>query len=277
MSDLSNNYEWIKKISAIYENPLQRQLDLINKSIGNKIYPNFEWMEKVHKINTIYPITELSKISTSLSIYEDAFKAIEHINRNPLKDVIEKMQYRTYDFSDLIKNFSDSDNEQDKDDSLIIEPSVKSIIIDTSYQIKDILFEIYMNNEKLYKISPREFEKVIAELLYNNGFEVELTKQTRDNGFDILALKHLDDLSPIKYLVECKRFNPKRKIGVEIIRSFKEVIQTEQANKGLIVTTSYFSADALKKQKETPYLLDYKDKDELINWVGQYYRNKNFC
>ena len=77
----------------------------------------------------------------------------------------------------------------------------------------------------------------------------------------------------MKFLVECKRYT-KQKVGVEIVRSFKEVILTEKANRGIIVTTSYFSADAQKKQKETPYLLDYRDKDKVIEWVNNYYANQ---
>ena len=263
-----NNPEWSKKLSALYNNLFPRQMDIANKLKNNYGIPNFDWTEKLHKNILINPLGELIKVTTSLNSYQVAFKAIENLNSSPLKDFIDKLAFRSYDFADLIEDFDDENEEALKKDS------IKSIIIESSNKIRDILFEIYLNNEKLYKLSPREFEKVIAELLYYNGFEVELTKQTRDNGFDILALKYLDNLSPIKYLVECKRYNPARKIGVEIIRSFKEVLQTEQANKGLIVTTSYFSIDAIKKQKETPYLLDYKDKDELINWVNQYYNAK---
>ena len=203
-------------------------------------------------------------------IYQNAFTAIDSYSTN-LQKLIDKFNFKHYDFADLIENFEDEDVKTPKQDS------AKNIIIGTSSKIKDILFDIYLNNENLYKISPREFEKVIAELLYHNGFEVELTKQTRDHGFDIIALKHMDNLSPIKYLVECKRYSPKNKIGVEMIRSFKEVIWTEQANKGLFVTTSYFSIDAIKKRKEMPYLLDYKDKDEIINWVNEYYKTKISC
>ena len=178
--------------------------------------------------------------------------------------VLNKLKIEGYDFVDIIESIED-ENEETAKDSL-----TREVIINN---VKKIIFEIYLNNEKLYRISPREFEKVIAELLYNNGFEVELTKQTRDGGYDIMALKRIDNLSPVKYLVECKRYNPMRKVGVEIIRSFKEVIQTEQANKGLIVTTSYFSSDAIKKQQETPYLLDYKDKDDLMDWVKEYFNS----
>jgi len=273
MNDINNNLEWLKKMSSIYDNPMQEQMRIINKSIINvdKLYPNLEWLQKIHKVNINSSINELNKNIFPIDNYQRYFKEIENgLNQSLLKELVNKVQIHSYDFADLIKDF----NEDELEEPLISEPSVKNIIIDVSYQIRDILFEIYLNNEKLYKISPREFEKVIAELLYNNGFEVELTKQTRDNGFDILALKYVNNLSPIKYLVECKRYKPDRKIGVEIIRGFKEVIQTEQANKGLIVTTSYFSADAIRKQMETPYLLDYKDKDELMNWINEYYNQK---
>lgn len=96
--------------------------------------------------------------------------------------------------------------------------------------------------------------------MLKQGFEVELSKQTRDNGYDILALKNVIGLSPVKYLVECKRYAEKRKVGVELIRSFKEVLQTENANKGIIATTSYFTKPALIKQNEIPYLLDLRIK-----------------
>lgn len=193
---------------------------------------------------------------TSPSLYEILYTSVEY-------DLFEKLNI----FFALNDGLTDENEETAKIDS------IESIIIDTGNKIKDILFEIFLHNEKLYEISSREFEKVIAELLYFNGFEVELSKQTRDGGYDIIALKRMDNLNPIKYLVECKRFGPTRRIGVEIIRSFKEVIQTEQANKGLIVTTSYFSSDAIKKQLETPYLLDYKDKDDLMKWVKEYFNS----
>jgi restriction system protein len=116
---------------------------------------------------------------------------------------------------------------------------------------------------------------MIAELLRNDGYEVELTKKTRDNGFDILALRKIDRLgSPLKFLVECKRYANRNPVGVEIIRSFKEVLSTENANRGIIATTSYFTKDAIKKRTQTPYLLDYRDKGHIIEWVAQYYAEK---
>jgi restriction system protein len=97
----------------------------------------------------------------------------------------------------------------------------------------------------------------------------EGTRRDRDNGYDIIAIKYFDQHTPLKFLVECKRFS-REKVGVEIIRCFKEVIATESANRRIIVTTSYFTKDAIKKKNATPYLLDYRDKDAVMQWVFDY-------
>jgi len=147
----------------------------------------------------------------------------------------------------------------------------QAIIVTESSRIKTVISDIYQSNVKLYSLTGREFEQVIAELLSHQGFDVELTKQTRDGGFDIIALKHVSpNLNPIKYLVECKRNGPHRPVGVEVIRSFKDVILTQGANKGIIATTAYFTSDAIKKKNFTPYLLDFVDRDELLHLIKNY-------
>lgn len=259
-------------------NPISTILDKID--LVNRLLPqhNFDIALKSQG-----PLSLVSKINIAVgnqlkiydfgnifedNIYFNAIKRIETINA--ASAIIDKIQNSfkaiSYDLSDCIEDFEDEVNEED---------GVKNIILTETSRIKQILFEIYCNNEKLFTIHPREFEKIVAELLYQKGFKVELTKQTRDNGYDILAMKYIDGLSPIKYLVECKRNNINRKIGVEIIRSFKDVILTEQANKGIIVTTSYFSKQAIIKQKETPFLLDYKDKDDIMEWISNYAKQIN--
>ncbi len=145
------------------------------------------------------------------------------------------------------------------------------VIDENRKRIQKIVRDVYQDNTRIFTLDPRFFEELIAELLRHQGFEVELTRQTRDNGFDILALHSIDKHTPLKFLVECKRYAPTRSVGVEIIRSFKEVIETEGANRGMIVTTSYFSEPAKKKQKEIPYKLDLKEKDDVMDWVCNYY------
>lgn len=263
-----------------YSNLYPKWLDTAKKFDEFKTI-DLDWIERIKKVPVNFSDTTFIDISEKISEifssekYLNSLKEIESFSSMP--SVIENLQSTfnsiNYDFSQAIKGFNAEDEVQDSE--ITQKESITEIIFSETTRIKELIFQIYLNNEKLFQVNPREFEKIIAELLYSKGFDVELTKQTRDNGYDILALKYVDDFSPIKYLVECKKFNPSRKVGVEIIRSFKEVISTEQANKGIIVTTSYFSSEAIKKQKETPLLLDYKNKDDVIEWVNNY-RTSNY-
>lgn len=259
-----------------FSNFYPKWLDTIS-NLSELKTPNLEWIEKITKIPEGFPHSGFIDISEKMNEifssqrYLNSLKAIENFSSN-IPPNLEKLQSTftsiNYDFSKVIEGFDDETQAEDLQENK--KESIKEIVFSETARIKDLILQIYLNNEKLFQLHPREFEKIIAELLYFKGFEVELTKQTRDNGYDILALKYMDDLSPVKYLVECKKFRPDRKVGVEIVRSFKEVISTEQANKGIIVTTSYFSTDAIKKQKETPLLLDYKNKDDIMEWVNNY-------
>ncbi|HEU4770327.1 MAG TPA: restriction endonuclease, partial [Pyrinomonadaceae bacterium] len=69
----------------------------------------------------------------------------------------------------------------------------------------------------IFEISPRQFEEIIAELFIKKGFEVELTKQTRDGGRDIVAVSKAMDVKT-KYLIECKRYAMKRKVSVAVVQ-----------------------------------------------------------
>ncbi|OQP64636.1 restriction endonuclease [Niastella populi] len=96
--------------------------------------------------------------------------------------------------------------------------------------------------------------------------------QKFDNGYDIIALMNIKMQNPLKFLVECKRYS-KKKVGIEIIRGFIEVISSEKANRGIIVTTSYFTKGALKKPQQMPHLLELPNKDKVIEWVNDYFKS----
>jgi len=122
----------------------------------------------------------------------------------------------------------------------------------------------------LYDIEPRRFEMLIAELLTDMGYEVELTPQSRDGGRDILAAFNLPH-GKILTLVECKRFRPDRKIGIDILERFLWVLdRKDRASCGLIATTSYFSSEAIATEKEYKWRLGLKDFDGLRDWLSRY-------
>ena len=140
------------------------------------------------------------------------------------------------------------------------EPSIE--YLDTYYDveefqiaertIQDIIFEIQGNPELIRDITHREFEELIAELFKEKGFEVELTKRTRDGGKDIIAIStdiiaiSIDKLGTrLKYFIECKHYSETNKITVDLVRQLHGVKNIKDGpNKVIFVTTSSFTSDA---------------------------------
>jgi HJR/Mrr/RecB family endonuclease len=144
------------------------------------------------------------------------------------------------------------------------------LLIEEGHRLKRIITDIYRDNNNLLQLNSRTFEEVIAELLRSQGFTVELTKQTRDGGYDLIALSHSQGGFPLKFLVECKRY-ASQKIGIDVVRNLMYVVQQEQANKGIIAATTFFTRDAKEhRQAIHPYQLDLRDKFDVLEWIRQY-------
>jgi len=119
----------------------------------------------------------------------------------------------------------------------------------------------------LYKLSPRAFEEVIAEIFARQGFEVHLTKQTRDGGKDIIALYNKLGIHT-KYIIECKRYTNKP-VGIELVQRLAGVRHALSANKAILATTSRFTSPAMEfaKQEVNLWSLDLKDYDDIVSWL----------
>lgn len=124
----------------------------------------------------------------------------------------------------------------------------------------------------LYRLLPRDFEKLIAELFRDRGWTVELTKQTRDGGSDIIAVRG-DVNSQVKLLIEAKRYGPDKPVGVGIVRQLYGVRQLRHASKAVLATTSYFSDDAYKEFASVmPWELELNDYRQILEWLNAYGR-----
>lgn len=123
--------------------------------------------------------------------------------------------------------------------------------------------------EKLYDLTPRKFEELIASILEDLGFEVKLTKKTRDGGSDIIA-SIKNSVTSFLILVECKKYSPDNKVGVGIIREVAGVHSSKEPSKSIIVTTSFFTKDAQKEAAHYKDKLDLKDYNNLKEWLKQY-------
>lgn len=132
-----------------------------------------------------------------------------------------------------------------------------------------LILKLKRQPESIYDISPRKFEELLAELLTDLGWEVELTKATGDGGKDILA--YLDtDIGKILCLVEAKRYREDRKIGVDLVRSLFGTLYDHRASSAMLITTSSFTAGAKEFQRKYQYQLSLRDYGGIVQWIQNY-------
>lgn len=156
----------------------------------------------------------------------------------------------------------------------------RQIIVPERTLITEVKPRIMMVNEALverlrlhpqaiYDLPSRKFEELVAELLVDLGYEVELTPATRDGGKDILAYMTTPH-GKLLCLVEAKRFRRDRTVGVELVRQLFGTLADAEANSAMMVTTSRFSPDAKSFQQRHQYRLALRDYGNIVEWIGGY-------
>lgn len=123
--------------------------------------------------------------------------------------------------------------------------------------------------QKLYDLNPRKFEELIASILKDLGFDIELTKATRDGGRDIIAIIKKGITNYVTY-IECKRYDITNKVGVGIIREVIGVHTLRKPEKSIIVTTSFFTKNAIQEAKLFDNKLELKDYNDLKSLLQKY-------
>lgn len=109
---------------------------------------------------------------------------------------------------------------------------------------------------------PRVFEDMVASLLVASGFEAIRSGQTGDGGVDVLA-RRTDPLLSGLYVVQCKCWT--QPVGVEVVRDLYGTVIARGANKGILVTSSTFSRQAIEFAQGKPIeLIDGRMVVDLV-------------
>ena len=113
-------------------------------------------------------------------------------------------------------------------------------------------------------MTSRQFEELVAELLKKSKHEVHLSRRGRDGGIDIVA-RRAGEFGPELTLVQCKHWEDK--VGEPIVKQLYADVERREATHGLLVTTSYFTRDALKLIEEIRFRMAGRDYDDLQDWL----------
>ncbi|MEQ9218267.1 MAG: restriction endonuclease [Cyclobacteriaceae bacterium] len=104
--------------------------------------------------------------------------------------------------------------------------------------------------EKIQEMDPFQFEYLVAELLRKIGYEdVDVTKRSGDKGIDVVGNLTVGGLTHVKTVIQVKRYKTGNNISGKYITQLRGSAEVDQ--RGLIITTSDFTKDAINESKAT--------------------------
>lgn len=125
----------------------------------------------------------------------------------------------------------------------------------------------------LLKMSPTNFEHLVRQLFEAQGLQGWTTTQSNDDGVDAVITNKQSVVGGLA-IIQAKRYSIA--VGINHIRELAGAIEEKKAGKGILVTTSWFTAKCWEKAREhgrmelidgarLVYLIkEYLDKDVLI-------------
>lgn len=134
-----------------------------------------------------------------------------------------------------------------------------------SRTIRESILLAEKDRSSLLALSPRKFEIFMAAIFEGLGYEVSLSKASRDGGVDLLCLKSCHGI-PFSLAVEVKRYTNKP-VDVRLIRSFVGSNREHKANRLLFVTTSSYTKPAIEyAERFAGHFLSLASYDEIRQW-----------
>jgi restriction system protein len=122
--------------------------------------------------------------------------------------------------------------------------------------------------ELLLAMSPAAFERLSQRLLREAGFiKVEVTGRSGDGGIDGIGVLRVQLVS-FQVLFQSKRW--KGSVGASVVRDFRGAM-IGRADKGLIITTATFTADARREAtRDGAPVVDLVNGETLADLLKQY-------
>lgn len=153
--------------------------------------------------------------------------------------------------------------------------SVCSIVIPEFENINLEMIEHFSKHpEDLQKLDWRKFEKLLDVIFRNQGFYTELGPGSGDGGID-LRLIQKDSIGQILTLVQAKKYKKENPIRIEAVQALSSIVQRENANRGLFVTTSRYLPGVEKWVSEQPTTLILAKSEDVAKWCQSISLNKD--
>jgi hypothetical protein len=137
--------------------------------------------------------------------------------------------------------------------------------------MREMLRDIAERPDELLKMEWVDLERALAEALNGMGYRVRRTRSTKDGGYDLEV-----EIEERRYLVEVKHWNAAKRVDPEIVRGFGEVVLREQAEGGLILSSSGYSGTVMAARLQVtraPVMLG--DKAKMLSFCRTFVQSEN--
>lgn len=118
----------------------------------------------------------------------------------------------------------------------------------------------------------RDMERVLAEVCEGLGFRTTLTRSAKDGGFDLEV-----EADGARYLIEVKHWSAPALVGADVVSHFAEVVVSQAAVRGLLLSSSGFRPAVLAERLEvTPDQVALGDGRKIIGLCQRYAQRSDF-
>ncbi len=124
------------------------------------------------------------------------------------------------------------------------------------------------NSDQLTRLSWRDFEKLVAELLKARGFQTELGPGSADGGVDIRLIQP-DPIGDILTLVQVKRYKINNRINLQAVQALHGAKVAEGAPNSMFVTTSDYQATARSFAARENVRMKLYVSDDVRKWCEE--------
>lgn len=296
---LLNRFQITRILSTIYDDDFLKSDDLsfyfplssdklsdiycfIRRKIGNLPFesPNLKERQKLREYCIKSDIELLAKIIPICFHYLDLNP---YLSANDLALCLEKNEF----FPQEITLDIAAVGLEEWDKSLFVSPQWKrwdcitslsslyncEVRKENSLEFLDQKFIDYLavNGTEIEKIHWRNFERLCAEYFRRNGYKVILGSGRNDGGIDIRAFSNEKTSLP-SIVIQCKRCNSENKVSIETVKAFYTDVYCENAEQGLIATSSYIAPGGKKIVDARKYNISFAEKEKVETWARNMWR-----
>lgn len=262
-----SNYKWVQNIPLGEVDLINASINICKYSIRGTLIKHFVG-EKVDPSHHLYsgPLTvdEWHDFQNLIEPEVDEFDASNYFDYtvtkelDQLRTVLESFSFESRSLKKYLLNWV-----------YLWKPRMimrKTPIITQFEYFDPTVYELLLRNpELLTTLDWRIFEELLADILKTFGYEIELTKKTKDGGIDVIAIQRGGDFGLHKYILQAKRYN--NAVQVSPVRELLYLHQEQKATKSCLATTSTFTKGAWDLGAQHRWTLELKDKSGLLEWI----------